>query len=99
MKRHWLIIVFLISYFFLISFKLISHPTPFFDWDETIYAQVGREMIREKSLIPLWQNNYWLDKPPLVPLVYGIVGVVFPGSPELSMRIFTLVLTIFVLGL
>lgn len=99
MKKHWLVIVFLISYFFLISFKLISHPTPFFDWDETIYAQVGREMIRGKSLIPLWQNNYWLDKPPLVPLAYGIVGAMFPGSPELATRIFTLILAISVLGL
>jgi 4-amino-4-deoxy-L-arabinose transferase-like glycosyltransferase len=93
------VIVFLICYFFIISFKLVSHPTPFFDWDETIYAQVGREMIREKSLIPLWQNNYWLDKPPLVPLTYGIIAAIFPESPELSTRIFTLCLAIIVLGL
>jgi len=99
MKKHWLIIVFLISYFFIISFKLVSHPTPFFDWDETIYAQVGREMIREKSLIPLWQGNFWLDKPPLVPLAYGIVGAIFPSSPELATRIFTLILAVSVLGL
>ncbi len=99
MKKHWLIIVFLISYFFLIVFKLTSHPTPFFDWDETIYAQVGREMIREKSLVPLWQGNFWLDKPPLVPLSYGIVAAIFPKAPELSTRIFTLSLAILVLGL
>lgn len=99
MKKHWLIIVFLISYFFLIVFKLTSHPTPFFDWDETIYAQVGREMIREKSLVPLWQGDFWLDKPPLVPLSYGIVAAIFPNAPELSTRIFTLSLAIFVLGL
>lgn len=99
MKKHWLVIVFLISYFFLIVFKLTSHPTPFFDWDETIYAQVGREMIREKSLVPLWQGNFWLDKPPLVPLSYGIVAAIFPRAPELSTRIFTLSLAILVLGL
>jgi 4-amino-4-deoxy-L-arabinose transferase-like glycosyltransferase len=99
MKKHWLIIVFLISYFFLISYKLISHPTPFFDWDETIYAQVGREMIRGKSLIPLWQGNFWLDKPPLVPLAYGIVAAIFSGAPELSTRVFTLLLSLSVLGL
>lgn len=99
MKKHWLIIVFLIGYFLLTVFKLTSYPTPFFDWDETIYAQVGREMVREKSLIPLWQNNFWLDKPPLVPLVYGIIEAFFPGSPELSTRIFTLSLSILILAL
>lgn len=99
MKKHWLIIVFLICFFLLITYKLVSHPTPFFDWDETIYAQVGREMIQSKSLIPLWQNNFWLDKPPLVPLAYGIVETIFPKYPELSTRIFTLGLAILVLVL
>lgn len=99
MKKHWLIVVFLISFFLLISYKLFSHPTPFYDWDETIYAQVGREMVQAKSLVPLWQGNFWLDKPPLVPLTYGIVETVFPKFPELSTRLFTLGLAVFVLAL
>jgi hypothetical protein len=98
LKQHYLIIIFLSFYFIITANKFISSPTPFYDWDETIYAQVGREMVRAKSLVPLWQNNYWLDKPPLAPLAYGIVETIFPGPPELSTRIFTLSLAIFVLA-
>lgn len=98
-KKHYLIIFFLLFYFCITSYKLISHPTPFYDWDESIYAQVGREMVRAKSIVPLWQGQYWLDKPPLTPLSYGIVESIVPLSPEISTRIFTLLLSIAVLGL
>jgi hypothetical protein len=99
LKQHFFILIFLSFYFIITAYKFISTPTPFYDWDESIYAQVGREMIKEKSLVPLWQNNYWLDKPPLVPLAYGIVEKFSPGSAELSTRIFTLSLAICVLAL
>ncbi|MDO8610846.1 MAG: hypothetical protein Q7R95_09970, partial [bacterium] len=71
LQKHILIIVFLVFYFGITSYKFIHTPTPFYDWDESIYAQVGREMINQKSVIPLWQGKFWLDKPPLVPLAYG----------------------------
>lgn len=94
MKKHFLIIIFLLFYFGITSYKFVSHPTPFYDWDESIYAQVGREMVQQKSLVPLWQGQNWLDKPPLVPLAYGIVETITPLKPELSTRLFTLSLTI-----
>lgn len=97
-KEHLLIILFLSFYFLVISFKLISYPTPFFDWDEAINAQVGREMIQNKSLVPLWQGKVWLDKPPLILLFYGVVPKLFPFvAPEVSTRIVTLAVTIVVL--
>jgi len=100
MKKHWLIIVFLISYFFLIVFKLTSHPTPFFDWDESLYVQTGREMIEQnKFLMPVWQGTYWLDKPPLIPLIYGLITkLTFFAIPEITTRVFSLFVTTLVLG-
>lgn len=90
-----------ILFFFLINiYKVISSPAPFYDWDEAIYAQVGREMIQSKSLIPLWQGQIWLDKPPLMPLVYGTVISVFSFvPPEISARILNIALACFVLFL
>lgn len=97
-KHHWGIILYLSFYFFIITYKFINFQTPFYDWDEGIYAQVGREMINKLSLTPLWQGQAWLDKPPLVPLFYGLVGRL-PFAPELSMRFATLGLTLLVLAL
>lgn len=73
------------------------YPTPFFDWDESIYAQVGREMIQNQSFfVPLWQGLPWLDKPPIPSLFYGIVQLL-PVAPEVSTRIATLLLSCTVL--
>lgn len=98
LKKHFLIVFFLSFYFIITSYKFIHTPTPFYDWDESIYAQVGREMIRQKSLVPLWQGQNWLDKPPLAPLTYGIVATLTPLSPEISTRVFTLILSIIILA-
>jgi 4-amino-4-deoxy-L-arabinose transferase-like glycosyltransferase len=74
-KRNWLFFVWLTLYFGFISWRLINHPTPFFDWDEAIYMQSGKEMWEQKSyFIPLWQGQIWLDKPPLIPLIYALVA-------------------------
>lgn len=99
MRKHSLCILFLAIFTFVLGAKLITHPTPFFDWDESIYAQVGREMVQQKSFVPLWQGQVWLDKPPLAPLTYGIVESIIPVSPEVSTRVFTLLLSVIALGL
>jgi 4-amino-4-deoxy-L-arabinose transferase-like glycosyltransferase len=99
MKKHipFFIVIFLFLNIHL--FKVISDVRPFFDWDEGIYAQVGREMIRSKSyLVPLWQGKAWLDKPPLPSLVYGVVSFI-PVKPEISMRIVSVLLSGVALGL
>ena len=57
--------------------------------------EVGREMIKNKSLIPLWQEKLWLDKPPLVMILYGIIPKISPLiEPEISARLFNLFLNI-----
>lgn len=92
LKKHFFVTGYLLFYFAINVYKLISHVYPFFDWDESIYAQVGREMIRSHSLVPLWQGMPWLDKPPLVPLFYGLVEkIFFFVKPEISLRLATLV--------
>ncbi|MCX6732918.1 MAG: glycosyltransferase family 39 protein, partial [Candidatus Roizmanbacteria bacterium] len=99
MKKHIPFFIVLFVFLSLQLFKVISDVRPFFDWDEGIYAQVGREMIQAKSyLVPLWQGKAWLDKPPLPPLVYGIVGML-PVQPEISMRIVSVLLSGLVIGL
>lgn len=99
LRKNFLIVSYLFLYFVLISYKLVVFVTPFYDWDESIYAQVGREMVQKLSIVPLWQGQYWLDKPPLTPLAYGIVEKVVPLPAEISTRLFTLFLTVIVLYL
>ncbi len=99
LKFHLPILLFLLFYFSIISYKLISHPTPFYDWDESIYTTVGREMVQKNSLIPLWQGHEWLEKPPLVPLAYGLIIQYIPAQPEISTRVFSLMLAVFALFL
>src|SRR3989344_499600 len=98
--KHSLVIIYLLIFIFLLASKLINQPTPFYDWDESIYAQVGREMVKNKSIVPLWQGQIWLDKPPFVPLFYGLVlrSTQFV-MPEISMRLATLMLALIVLAM
>ena len=98
-KKHFLFIGFIFFYLVLIGTKLTLSPKPFFDWDESLYAQTGREMFRQNYfLFPLWQGQIWLDKPPLVSFVYGAIPrILFFMAPEVSTRLFTLTISIVVL--
>lgn len=97
-KKHYLLVLFLIFFLFINLYKIIVNPTPFYDWDESIYVQVGQEMIDNVSIVPLWQGKAWLDKPPLVPLFYGITAKIFYFiKPEISLRTATLIVSIITL--
>lgn len=100
MRKHWPVVVFLIFFFLIIAGKIIFHPTPFYDWDESLYVQTGREMIEQnKFLFPVWQGVYWLDKPPLIPLLYGAILKFSLGlPPEVTTRLFSLIVSVAVLG-
>lgn len=100
MKRHWPVVIFLSIFFVLIASKLIYSPTPFFDWDESLYVQTGKEMIEQsKFLMPVWQGTYWLDKPPLIPLIYGVIEkFAFFSTPEITTRFFSLFISIVILS-
>ena len=100
LKKNYLIILFLIFFFAIISYKLIYIPTPFYDWDESLYIQTGNEMIQNNYYyFPIWQGDVWLDKPPFVPLLYAFVAKAFYFvPPEISTRMFTLIITITLLS-
>ncbi len=36
------------------------------EWDEAIYAGVSREMLQTGWLVPHWNHQIWLEKPPLM---------------------------------
>ena len=44
---------------------LLGHK-PLAEWDEAIYAEVSREMLHGSWLIPHWNGQLWLEKPPLM---------------------------------
>ncbi|MBI4973513.1 glycosyltransferase family 39 protein [Candidatus Roizmanbacteria bacterium] len=103
--NHLPFIIFLAGFFFLVTYLIVKRNVPFYDWDESIYAQVGREMMRSKSFfVPMWQGRPWLDKPPVPSLFYGIVELL-PFAQEITTRIATLILSsitlifLYILGL
>lgn len=49
----------------IVLFTLLGHK-PLTDWDEGIYAEVSREMLTSGWLIPHWNTQLWLEKPPLM---------------------------------
>src|SRR4030066_2171102 len=94
-KKHLPILIFLVIYFSITAYKLISHPTPFYDWDESINVQVAKETIANKSLVPLWQGKAWLDKPPFPFLFFGEIMKLTPFlKPDISLRIISLLLSL-----
>ena len=99
LKKHWLFILCIFIYTAALSYKLISFPKPFYDWDESIYVQVGKEMDVNHSATPLWQGQAWLEKPPLAPLLYGLLINYAPVTPEITTRLLSLSLSVLALGL
>jgi len=54
----------------------------FYDWDEGMYAQIAKEIIKNKSLFTTFNGQVWLDKPPLV---HGLISLIFSiSSPKNS---------------
>lgn len=89
-KKNPLIFLFLLFYIATLSYKLISSPTFFYDWDESLYIQTGKEMFEKRFfLFPVWQGQPWLDKPPLVPFLYGAIMNIFHFVPEICNRLFS----------
>ena len=100
-QSNSLFFVFLLGYTAILLYKVIAFVTPFYDWDESLYVQTGREILQHHYfLFPVWQGTPWLDKPPLIPLVYGLVAkLTFFTSPEVSTRVFTVLVSVIVLTL
>lgn len=59
-----------------------------FDWDEGIYATIGREMKQSGDILtPTWNGDLWLEKPPMIAWVTSL-GQTILGENELGSRIF-----------
>ena len=57
-----------------------------FDWDEGIYGQIGLEMVKSRDyLTPTWNNELWLEKPPLIAWVTAL-GISLVGPTEFGAR-------------
>jgi len=58
---------------------LLGHK-PLAEWDEGIYAEVSREMLRGSWLVPHWNGRLWLEKPPLMLWITAIFFKLFGVS-------------------
>lgn len=70
------LIIFIFFFFFLLGLMIRVYKLnqqPFSDWDEGIYAQVAKEIIKNKSLRTTFDNQIWLNKPPLSHLLIALV--------------------------
>lgn len=67
-----------------------------YDWDESIYAQLGVEQSINTLLTPTWNGELWLEKPPLIAHLTAL-GKVVSSDRELAARIFIPVATLITL--
>lgn len=68
-----------------------------YDWDESIYAQLGVEQSIHTLLTPTWNGTLWLEKPPLIAHLTAI-GSHLVSDPELGARLLIPIFTIITLG-
>ncbi len=68
----------------------------FYDWDEAMYAQIAKEIIKNKSLFTTFNGQIWLDKPPLA---HALVAFVFTtiGQSEFWARMIMVIISFLLL--
>lgn len=92
---------FLIFFFFFVLIGLLwrnyqLRNVKFYDWDEAMYAQIAREMIKNRSLWTTFNHQLWFDKPPLTHILLAI-NFVFFGENEFFGRFLMVILGIILL--
>lgn len=99
-KENKFFSIFLLVFILILAYKVTWFPTPFYDWDESLYIRSGLEMFdRNYFLFPVWQGQIWMDKPPLVPFIYALVSrIFFFIAAEISTRLFTVFIASIVLS-
>ncbi len=71
----------------------------FSDWDEGIYAEVAADMTERNSyILPDFNGQPWLDKPPMTSILTAIAFKVFPEHKELASRSMMTLVAIGLLG-
>ena len=66
---------------------------PFHDWDESIYAQVGKEITTDKHLNMSYNGFVWLEKPPLFIYMIAVTHLLF-GQQVFWPRLITLLMSV-----
>ena len=80
MKKILIISTFLLILIGLLIRNYHYHQVLFLDWDEGIYAQIAHEIIKNKTLITTFNNQLWLNKPPLSHLLTAFSFLIFQES-------------------
>lgn len=71
----------------------------FSDWDEGIYAEVASDMTERNSyILPEFNGEPWLDKPPVTSILTAISFNAFPNHKELASRTVMALVAIGLLG-
>src|SRR5436190_2104554 len=85
LRKHWMLVAILIIASVMLLWNLGAHPLK--NWDESIYAQVSKEMVRTGDwLTPHWNAQPWFEKPPLYLWLTAAAFKVF-GITEFAARL------------
>lgn len=61
---------------------------PFYEWDEGIYAQIAKEIIKNKTINTTFNDHIWLNKPPFSHLLIAFSFYLTNFSPFFARLIF-----------
>lgn len=92
MKKIIIIFIFLLILIGLFIRNYHYQQVLFFDWDEGMYGQIAREIIKNKTIITTFNNQVWLDKPPLSHFLIAFTFFIF-GESEFYSRLMMVVLS------
>jgi len=96
MKKISLVLLFLFIFFGLLVKNQKIKTLPYLEWDEGMYAQIAKEIIKNKSLITTFNGNLWFDKPPLSHLLIALSFITF-GEDEFVSRMTMIFLSLILL--
>jgi len=85
MKIKYIIFAFIVVG---LLFRVVQYQHALFsDWDEGIYAEVAADMVERNSyILPEFNSQPWLDKPPVVGMLIAGAFKLFPEHKELASR-------------
>jgi 4-amino-4-deoxy-L-arabinose transferase-like glycosyltransferase len=94
-NTSWIIFAFLLSLYAVLMTNIGRDAL--FDWDEGIYAELGRQVIATGDLFTTyWNGAPWLEKPPGIAWVSGL-GIALAGSTAYGARLLMPLIAIYVL--
>lgn len=98
MRKTFLIFFFSFIFVGLLVKNYQMRNLAYLEWDEGMYAQIAKEIIKNKSLITTFNSNLWFDKPPLSHLLIALSFFTF-GENEFVSRMMMVILSLILLFL